>query len=544
MKNRLVTLVVVAMAAGWFLHMGCGSSDLTEVAPLPPTAEDTTKYWVSASEGSDSNLGTIRSPFATIGKGVAEAIAGGGVDSVFVVAGTYHETVTVGDAVGYFGIQLLGGYGPYDVASASRPRDLVANVTQVDRIVIDGSAGAPINGAEALVEGFLIGSVASHDASPAIKDNVIRTDPAACSGRAALLLASSKSVVSAPVISDSVIDNVGCLGSISEAVGVELASSGSSQLKPQLRSVQVTGGSGVSAATHSMGILGKAVETSSIELGLESSAIATGTAVDYAAAVNLFADTASAAASIVALSNDLRVGTAAQGFALDLGFDSIADLNTSFTMADLQRNKIFGGTNCIFSAGVSIANATSFSSIVNNFISGGTSTQLLAFEEGIRLDIADADIRNNTVVAETGDTAYMIDLVSQTPATKIENNILFVSTSNPGGVLAGVLEALDVSPASVKNNLFDDSLGIVYSSSFGGFGDLLNVGDLVVSYPAFVDNLQGAALLVDPANLDLHISAGSAAIDAGNSGTPEAVDFDGQTRPMGVSIDIGADELM
>lgn len=560
MKNKLLVLFLMSVVAGVLFYSGCADDgngggvgvSATPEAPsspsappedLPPTAEDTSKYWVSSSEGSDDNLGTISSPFATIGKAVSAAIATGGVESVFVVGGTYRETVSIGNATGYYGIAVRGGYGAYDPASRSRARDLAVNLTEVDGFVVDGSAGAPLNNSEATVEGFIVSSLSILNASPSISSNRIASASPACVRRAALLLQSSDAGVSAPVIAGNVIDNVNCLGASSEVIGVELLSAGTSQLKPQLRQNQISGGSGISAATRAMGIMGRSADTSVVELTLEGNTVAVGSTTEYVSGVTLFADSASSGASSVALSNDIRAGTSAQGYGVDLGYDPLADVAMSFTSADLQQNKIYGGTNCIFSAGISISSATAASSIINNFISAGKSTQLLAFEEGIRLDLADASIVNNTIVADTGDTAYLIDLVSQTSLTSIDNNITFISTANPGGVLAGILEAVDTSPASVKNNLFDTSVEIVFSSSFGGFGDLLNVADLEVSYPVYTANLQGLANLVDVANLDLHISAGSAAIDVADQAKAPAVDFDGAARPSGAGSDIGADEL-
>ncbi len=533
-------LVVVAVAAGVAFYAGCGGGgDATTTTPV----ENPAKFWVSASEGLDTNSGSIERPFATVAKGVAAAVASGGTESVYVVAGIYHEDVVVGDAAGYYGIALYGGYGTYDAVTQTRPRDIVANLTVVDRISIDGSAGAPINGTEAIVDGFAVSQVSSLNASPVIKSNRITYDAPLCTSRAALLLSTTGAVVSIPSISENVIDNISCVGGIAEVVGLELSSAGTSQLKPQVRTNQITGGSGVTAATHTMGILGRAMDSSTIELALEGSTVSAGTAANYSAAVNIWADSATAGASLVALNNEVRGGTAVDGFGVDLGFDSISDVMTSFTMADIQRSKVFGGANCSFSAGISIAGATAQSSLTNNFVSAGQSTQILAFQEGIRLEAASADIINNTLVAETGDTAYMIDMVQQTAATKIENNILFVNPANAGGALVGIFEAMDSSPAVLKNNLFDDSLNLVYASDFGGLGDILTVADLVVAYPAYTANIEGASMLVDPTNLDLHISAGSAAVDMADATAAPTVDYDGIARPSGAAPDIGADEM-
>jgi hypothetical protein len=46
----------------------------------------------------------------------------------------------------------------------------------------------------------------------------------------------------------------------------------------------------------------------------------------------------------------------------------------------------------------------------------------------------------------------------------------------------------------------------------------------------------------NPATLDLHLLAGSPAIDAGDPGNYPPADIDGQSRPIGGAPDAGADE--
>jgi hypothetical protein len=45
-----------------------------------------------------------------------------------------------------------------------------------------------------------------------------------------------------------------------------------------------------------------------------------------------------------------------------------------------------------------------------------------------------------------------------------------------------------------------------------------------------------------PGSFDLHLAAGSPAINRGDPGNYPVADFDGQTRPMGGVPDAGADE--
>ena len=48
--------------------------------------------------------------------------------------------------------------------------------------------------------------------------------------------------------------------------------------------------------------------------------------------------------------------------------------------------------------------------------------------------------------------------------------------------------------------------------------------------------------LAHPGTLDLHLSAGCPAIDAGDSLSAPVIDFDGTVRPQGAAFDVGAYE--
>ncbi len=263
----------------------------------------------------------------------------------------------------------------------------------------------------------------------------------------------------------------------------------------------------------------------------------TGQALAYAEAVNIWADTLDATAMLSAERNDIRAGTAPIGYAVGLGFNAVEDVYANFTSADIQRNRLFGGNESEWSAALSIANASGLSSVINNFISGGNSSAAFSFMEGIILDDANADILSNTIVALASDTAMLVDLLTSTATTRIEDNILF----GEGALVVGVVEAPDSSPVSVKSNLNDPSLDVFFVSD--AWGDIATSADLEIAYPAYAPNYDGAAMLANPANLDLHIGATSAALGAAGASFP-AVDFDGDARPLGAAADIGADEFV
>jgi hypothetical protein len=86
----------------------------------------------------------------------------------------------------------------------------------------------------------------------------------------------------------------------------------------------------------------------------------------------------------------------------------------------------------------------------------------------------------------------------------------------------------------------DSSATVSYTLWDGNGADLEGSGTITHTH-----SVSGRAAFVDPAADDYHIRAASAALDHGNpAGVPPAppMDLDGEPRPFGAAVDIGADE--
>jgi len=149
----------------------------------------------------------------------------------------------------------------------------------------------------------------------------------------------------------------------------------------------------------------------------------------------------------------------------------------------------------------------------------------------------------------------------------VENNFIGQATdaTSSNGLAYFSLRIPNGTNVTVRNNSWTDS-PLFYSSS-GGFvsqnykvvgnlGPYNGAGSNCGSGMSFADNVfsgtlcGGSGKLVSsfgfadpsPGALDLHLLAGSPAIDAGDPSSYPARDLDGQSRPMGGMPDAGADE--
>lgn len=135
----------------------------------------------------------------------------------------------------------------------------------------------------------------------------------------------------------------------------------------------------------------------------------------------------------------------------------------------------------------------------------------------------DATIRNNTFSGNTIDSTFFAGggLASGSGAPMIANNI-FAHNVAPRD---GGLSVEGGSPIADHNAWWHNSGG-----AYGGIS--AGPHDLAVD-PRFVDAATG----------DFHLAAGSPLIDAGDPAACAPTDFDGEGRPQGAGVDIGADEF-
>ena len=95
----------------------------------------------------------------------------------------------------------------------------------------------------------------------------------------------------------------------------------------------------------------------------------------------------------------------------------------------------------------------------------------------------------------------------------------------------------DAPNSTIRNNIVVQNGGQIDDRSSGS-----TVSDNLCSSGGPGCSVVGDPMFVDPGGGDFHLADGSPAIDAGSSQDAPATDFEGDPRPQGAAVDIGADE--
>jgi hypothetical protein len=128
------------------------------------------------------------------------------------------------------------------------------------------------------------------------------------------------------------------------------------------------------------------------------------------------------------------------------------------------------------------------------------------------------------------------------------NAMIVNNTANDGGGILVENGAAEDSQAIVVNSTIADNRpdGVIIGGA-GGSALLINtivwghVGDKVDTVHCLID---ADPRFVDPANGDYHLRPDSPAVDAGTPQGAPSTDIDGDPRPTGAGVDVGADEVM
>ncbi len=186
----------------------------------------------------------------------------------------------------------------------------------------------------------------------------------------------------------------------------------------------------------------------------------------------------------------------------------------------IENNLIVSNTvTALYTAGgihVDVSSGTGWSIIRNNVIAHNQ-----GYAGGLKLAVCcgpinfHVDVINNTIVSNTAFYGGGIDLAAV--SVRLANNIIAMNTATYSG-----------------NDLYGTLTGAVIE--FNDIGD----GQLAGSN----GNFSSPPLLVDPIHGNYHLTMDSLCVNAGTATGAPATDFEGDARPYGSGVDIGADEFV
>ncbi len=535
------------VCAGLLLAFGCGGDpavheddiadddagvDGSTNCAQPEDCPEDSGTFVSTLTGADTNPGSKTMPMKTIAAGIAHAKMLGGDQSVFVAQGTYPEKVALAE-----GVDVNGGY-ECNATTCGWSRDLTAFESTITNQDFEGVLAAAGVTSATLLGGFkIIG-----------KDGVPPLAPG--------------------------------------SVGVTIAGS-----SPTLRGNTIVGGNvtsgGASAADRSIGIAVRGSGGASATI--ENNTVSAGTAIGLSAAITLEQVTGAISLATVT-SNVLRSSTArrSDGIAAFGGGTGTVIANNDISTGNSQ-----GGTSNGIETNSTMAIDSNRINVVANAV--GTCTQATTWCAGIASSGGSQTITNNVVYGPRGFRTAAVFLVeAEQPAGTVKVNGNYLNGGGTGGSSTG--GARNVSSAVVvaigpcttcglkgmvgriRNNILDgginlDRFGVRedpaqnktttvetldandfwFSTNLFGRNDTLyrQVGQfgtpIDIKSTVVLDNGSSPnaslSLNEDPLiDATWHLGSRSGCIDAGIATEAPAMDFDGDPRPSGQALDIGADE--
>jgi len=172
-------------------------------------------------------------------------------------------------------------------------------------------------------------------------------------------------------------------------------------------------------------------------------------------------------------------------------------------------------------------NSSSNSTIEGNtFIDCQREISLGLIDKAGATDHSGGVARNNFIYRSAGVGGDAAILIADSPNTRAVNNTMFLS----GGYGSPIeYRFAQTTGAVIANNILDGAVVARDGASGSASNNLTSAS---------------ASLFVNPAAGDLHLkSTATAAIDKGSAALAPATDWDGNARPFGAGVDLGADEF-
>lgn len=488
--------------------------------------------YVSGATGNDSNPGTSAKPVQTIAAGLAIAVKLGGKQNVYVASTHYPEKVTLAE-----GVHLLGGYD-CSGTSCTWTRDVVKNDTAILDQDFEGVVAPAAVTRKTVFDGFRVaGKGGAPNASP---------------GSAAMTL-----VGGTPTVTHCRFAGGAVVGGGVNARSIGLAVFGPSNASGGAL-VDQNAISGGTSTDQSIGLLfaGSSTGTAGPPVAVVTSNTIRSDAAPFTSAVLAL----SSGAGTLLANNDIAGGTssspiggqsnsASWGISVQSTMTIDANhINTGAATAGVCTQSVNGN----FCGGIHSQGSTT--TINNNVVLGakGPKSCAVLLEDGevgvgaVILNGNTLDGAGNSGPDGTVSTAVALRINAGTNATfgKVRNNILLgglnksrygVYEDPPTGKTAHVV-ALDNNDFWNAGTPRADFAYRVWNGTAGTDLSFAQLGMLASAAPA-------GNLNVDPLlDATWHLGATSPVIDKGTPAEAPSRDIDGDSRPKGTAVDIGADE--
>ncbi|RJO59862.1 hypothetical protein C4544_07545, partial [candidate division WS5 bacterium] len=248
------------------------------------------------------------------------------------------------------------------------------------------------------------------------------------------------------------------------------------------------------------------------------------------------------------------------------GVVALSDNGASYTEINVEGLTINNGVTVNYDGwgsgcgGINIQSAMSSIAIVSNIIKDNrddmSSTGGACLNSSGRVMISNNVIENNTVGGLYVYAGSNVDIINN---ISVGNSFIEVVSHGEVNIINNtMLDDLylddysqdNYSQANLYNNIIWGPNASIYlsDSSFGMVNVYNNIIDPAKVHGSFTNqgnNINTDPLFVDAANNDYHLSACSPAINVGNNSAPSlpATDFEGDSRIIDITSDLGADEF-